>query len=161
MTHVVCTTPHWQLNHKSVRFQASLPWGEASSALLNHGGEVSVANTKALSERSEHLAIPDSGRLTLILASKQSPKNTAFEIFPNYCERSPSLSHCQETQDKGRNRHLRWLSTFTHEILSVCGTKCLEIKYWTAGRTSVQTGFTQARLLSYQNVVGQNHHPVP
>lgn len=40
----------------------------------NHGGEVSVANTKALAECSEHLAIPDRGRLTLILASRQFPK---------------------------------------------------------------------------------------
>lgn len=161
MTHVVCTTPHWQLNHKSVRFQASLPWGKASSASLNHGGEASFANTKAPSECSEHLAIPDSGRLTLILASRQSPKKYQEHCFWDFPQLMWTITFIIPLPRGTRQRKKPPLkmTLYLHSQNSLCGTKCLEIKYWTVGRTSVWTGLTQAWLLSYQHVIGPESPP--
>lgn len=149
VTHaVVCTMPHQELNPKCVAFRP-LPWGGPSSESLKHWWGASVTNKKAGPGCSEHLAIPQGWRLPLVLAWKWSwrvPKSITLLRFSPTTEPSPLSPHCQGAKDKGTNLHLRWHLTLIHErILSVRGTKCMEIKYWTAGRTLVQTGLTQEK----------------
>lgn len=85
------------------------------------------------------------GRLTQVLASRWSPsgEHNSFEIFQLLQTITFIIPLPRGTRLR-RSHYLRWHLTICQErILSVHGTKCLEIKHWAAG--TIQTELSQEK----------------